>query len=54
LTLSEKELNHWLKPSEWDLNQVWPLSKTDGSVMGVGTELDRMFKLIANGLQRLI
>ena len=54
MTVSESELNHWLKPSQWDLNQAWPLSKPDGSTMGVGTELDRMFKLVAAGLQRIV
>jgi hypothetical protein len=54
MTVSESELNHWLKPSQWDLNQTWPLSKPDGSTMGVGTELDRMFKLVAAGLQKIV
>jgi hypothetical protein len=44
---------HWLNPHGWDLNQVWPLACPDGSAMGVGTEMDRMFKLIAAGIQKV-
>jgi hypothetical protein len=44
---------HWLNPNGWDLNQVWPLACPDGSAMGIGTELDRMFKLIAAGIQKV-
>jgi hypothetical protein len=44
---------HWLNPNGWDLNQVWPLACPDGSAMGVGTEMDRMFKLIAAGIQKV-
>jgi hypothetical protein len=44
---------HWLNPNGWDLNQVWPLACPDGSAMGIGTEMDRMFKLIAAGIQKV-
>ena len=44
---------HWLNPYGWDLNQVWPLACPDGSAMGIGTEMDRMFKLIAAGIQKV-
>jgi hypothetical protein len=44
---------HWLNPHGWDLNQVWPLACPDGSAMGIGTEMDRMFKLIAAGIQKV-
>jgi hypothetical protein len=44
---------HWLNPQGWDLNQVWPLACPDGSAMGIGTEMDRMFKLIAAGIQKV-
>jgi hypothetical protein len=44
---------HWLNPNGWDLNRVWPLACPDGSAMGIGTEMDRMFKLIAAGIQKV-
>ena len=44
---------HWLNPHGWDLNLVWPLACPDGSAMGIGTEMDRMFKLIAAGIQKV-
>jgi len=44
---------HWLNPHGWDLNQAWPLACPDGSAMGIGTEMDRMFKLIAAGIQKV-
>jgi len=49
MSASEAEQVHWLDPDSWDLNKPWPLAKPDGSAMGVGTELDRVFKLIAAG-----
>jgi len=48
-----EEQEHWLNPNEWDLNKTWPLARPDGSAMGVGTEMDRMFKLIAAGIQKV-
>lgn len=48
-----KEQAHWLNPDGWDLNQTWPLARPDGTAMGVGTELDRMFKLVAAGIKRI-
>jgi Protein of unknown function (DUF3293) len=49
MTVSDDEQAHWLSPSSWDLNKPWPLAKPDGSSMGIGTELDRIFKIIAAG-----
>ena len=54
MSVSEDELKHWLNSENWDLNKLWPLSRPDGTAMGVGTELDRMFKLVAAGVQRII
>jgi hypothetical protein len=47
------EQAHWLAPKQWDLNKTWPLARPDGTAMGVGTEMDRMFKLIAAGIQKV-
>ena len=49
MSVNEWELLHWLYPQQWDLNEPWPLAKPDGSAMGVGTELDRMFRIVAAG-----
>lgn len=49
MTVSDGEQAHWLSPADWDLNKPWPLAKPDGSSMGIGTELDRIFKIIAAG-----
>ena len=49
MSVSEVEQVHWLNSDSWDLNVPWPVAKPDGSSMGIGTELDRMFKLIAAG-----
>lgn len=49
MAVPDDELSHWLQPDTWDLNQPWPLAKPDGSAMGIGTELDRMFRIIAAG-----
>jgi hypothetical protein len=54
MSVTEDELKHWLNSEGWDLNKLWPLSRPDGTAMGVGTELDRMFKLVAAGVQRII
>ena len=53
MSVPVKEQLHWLSPDNWDLNQVWPLARPDGTAMGVGTELDRMFKLVAAGIQKI-
>lgn len=53
MSVPTREQAHWLNPDEWDLNQTWPLARPDGTAMGVGTELDRMFKLVAAGIQRI-
>ncbi len=49
MTVADEEQAHWLSPSAWDLNKPWPLAKPDGSSMSIGTELDRIFKIIAAG-----
>jgi hypothetical protein len=53
MSVPRNEQLHWLNPHGWDLNQVWPLACPDGSAMGIGTEMDRMFKLIAAGIQKV-
>lgn len=55
LIMSTRELEqaHWLAPEHWDLNKAWPLARPDGTAMGIGTEMDRMFKLIAAGIQKV-
>ena len=54
MTTSEEDQSHWLSPATWDLNKPWPLAKPDGSSMGVGTELDRIFKIISAGQVSLV
>jgi len=53
MTVSEKEQQHWLSPSAWDWNTPWPQARPDGCAISIGTELDRMFKLTSNGLEKL-
>ena len=53
MTISEAEREHWLFPQYWDLNQPWPLATPDGTALSAGTEMDRMFKLTASGLEKL-
>jgi hypothetical protein len=53
MSTSDREQQHWLDTDSWDLNRPWPLAKPDGSAMGIGTELDRMFKLIAAGQSQI-
>jgi hypothetical protein len=54
MSVSYPEQIHWLGTNTWDLNKPWPLAKPDGSAMGVGTELDRVFKLIAAGQSQIV
>jgi len=54
MSAPEQELEHWLNMASWDLSKPWPLARPDGSAMGVGTELDRVFRLIQAGIQRFI
>ena len=54
MTVPDQELEHWLSPDSWDLNQPWPIARPDGSVMGVGSEFDRVSRLIHAGVQRFI
>ena len=53
MTVSEVEMDHWLFPQYWNLNQPWPLATPDGVSISAGTEMDRMFKLTASGLEKL-
>ena len=53
MTISETEMEHWLFPQHWDLNQPWPLASPDGTPIFAGTEMDRMFRLAASGLEKL-
>jgi len=52
MTANEKEQRHWLLPSAWDWNTPWPQARPDGCAISIGTELDRMFKLTSNGLEK--
>ena len=52
MTANEKEQHHWLAPSAWDWNTPWPQARPDGCAISLGTELDRMFKLTSNGLEK--
>jgi len=52
MTANEKEQYHWLEPSTWDWNKPWPQARPDGCAISIGTELDRMFKLTSNGLEK--
>jgi hypothetical protein len=53
MTISEAEMEHWLFPQYWDLNQTWPIASPDGTPISAGTEMDRMFRLAASGLEKL-
>jgi Protein of unknown function (DUF3293) len=53
MTISELEMEHWLFPQYWDLNRPWPIATPDGTPIALGTEMDRMFKLAASGLEKL-
>lgn len=50
MSVPKSEVRHWLFPELWDITLPWPLARPDGSAMGIGTDLDRMFKLIAAGI----
>jgi len=50
MTVTDAERRHWLLPESWRLDQTWPYARPDGSPLGIGTELDRNFKLIAAGM----
>jgi hypothetical protein len=52
MSVPDQEIEHWLNSGTWDLDAPWPLAKPDGSAMGVGTELDRVFRLVQAGVQR--
>jgi len=53
LTVDDEEQCHWLEPHAWDLNHPWPIARPDGCPISVGTEMDRMFKLASNGLEKV-
>jgi hypothetical protein len=53
LTVGDEEQRHWLEPHAWDLNHPWPIARPDGCAISAGTEMDRMFKLAANGLEKM-
>lgn len=53
MTIPEAELEHWLFPQHWDLNEPWPLATPEGAPISTGTEMDRMFRLAASGLEKL-
>ena len=53
MTIPETEMEHWLFPQYWDLNQTWPIASPDGTPITSGTEMDRMFRLAASGLEKL-
>jgi len=53
MTASRSEQRHWLLPSAWDWYSPWPQARPDGCAISIGTELDRMFKLTSNGLEKL-
>lgn len=50
MAIPQGEVRHWLLPALWDIRQPWPLARPDGGAMGIGSELDRMFKLVAAGV----
>ena len=50
MAVPKSQWRHWLLPALWDISQPWPLARPDGGAMGIGCELDRMFKLVAAGL----
>jgi hypothetical protein len=50
MSIGDAERKHWLFPNLWRLDQPWPYTRPDGSAIGIGTELDRNFKLIAAGM----
>jgi hypothetical protein len=53
MTIPEAELEHWLFPQHWDINEPWPLATPEGTPISTGTEMDRMFRLAASGLEKL-
>jgi hypothetical protein len=53
MTVGESEQHHWLSPGTWDWNTPWPIARPDGCAIALGTEMDRMFKLTASGLEKL-
>lgn len=53
MTVGESEQHHWLSPVSWDWNTPWPIARPDGCAIALGTEMDRMFKLAASGLEKL-
>jgi len=50
MTVPATQFAHWLFPDRRDLTMPWPLTLPNGSTMGAGTELDRMFRWVSAGL----
>lgn len=50
MTVPAVELRHWLLPDLRDISRPWPLARPDGGAMGSGSELDRIFRLVAAGI----
>jgi len=50
-SLPLEDQQHWLKKSsDWDINNHWPIINPQGSMIGSGTELDRMFRIQAGSV----
>jgi len=50
-SLPIQDQQHWLKKSsDWDINIHWPVANPQGSMIGSGTELDRLFKIQAGSV----
>lgn len=52
MTATDAEQQHWLSPDSWDWNTPWPNTRPDGCPISIGTEMDRMFKLVSNGMEK--
>jgi hypothetical protein len=52
MSATQAEQYHWLAPESWDWNTPWPNTRPDGCPTAIGTEMDRMFKLVSNGMER--
>jgi hypothetical protein len=52
MSATEAEQHHWLAPESWDWNTPWPNTRPDGCPIAFGTEMDRMFKLVSNGMEK--
>jgi hypothetical protein len=50
ISVPPDQLAHWLYPEKREITNPWPLTLPDGGTMGAGSEMDRMFRLVAAGL----